>query len=531
VDTSADFTQHSRRRLILAVLCLSVVLVVMANMALNVALPALGRHLQANGTALQWVVDSYVLCFAGLLLPAGAAGDRLGRKGCLQAGLTVFAVASALGAFAGSTGELITARAVMGAGAALVMPSTLALLAAVFPPAERPAAIAVWAAVAGGSVAVSITWSGFMLERFWWGSVFLGMAAVAVAALLAGAVLLPAPAVHPRARLDPAGAVLSAAGITGVLYGLIEAPDGGWLSLRALVPFGAGLLVLLVFAAWERRAAHPMLPRLAAARAPAAASLAIGAAYFALFGTYFGLTQYFQLVRGYSPLQAGLCALPAGLAQLAIAPASRLLTARYGLRRVLPTALIASAAGLLMLTTSGVSSSPVLFEAGLGLLGAGMGLTMPPATGVIMAALPGPKAGIGSAINDLVRELGGALGVAVLGSLSLARYRSALSASAGAASAHHSAAQQGLAAAITAARGPAAALAARSAYCSGLAAAMVAGAIVVAGIAGLVAARLPRTSLVPPASPAPRDPGCSPPRQTSPARTEKAARLRAFRAS
>jgi MFS transporter, DHA2 family, integral membrane protein len=458
----------------LAVLCLSVLLTVVANMALNVALPTLSRSLHASGTGLQWVVDIYVLCFAGLLLPGGAAGDRLGRKGCLQAGLAAFAVAAAAGAFSDNIGEVLAARAVMGCAAALVMPGTLSILAAVFPPAQRPAAIAVWASVAGASVAVSITWSGLMLEHFWWGSIFLGMAAVAVVALLAGLLVLPRSSAPERAWFDPAGVALSVAGITSLLYGLIEAPDYGWASPPVVAPLLAGLAVLAAFAFWERRATHPMLdPGFVASPRLLLGSLAIGGVYFALFGMYFDLTQYLQLVRGYSPVAAALYALPAGLAQLATANAGKRLAGRLGLRVVLTAGLGASAAGLLILTTSGTASPPPLFEAGLALLGAGIGLTMPPSTGAIMSALPPAKAGVGSAINDLVRELGGAFGVGLLGSLTLARYRTGAGAGA--------------------AWGPAA----RAAFTSGLDLAMGSGAVCVFAIAVIVAWKMPAAALAP----------------------------------
>src|SRR3984957_18833509 len=193
---------YRRRRLVLAVLCLSVLLTVVSNMALNVALPTLGRQLHAGVPSLAWVVDTYVLCFAGLLLPAGAIGDRLGRKGALQCGLVVYLAAAVGGALSTHVWELIATRGLMGVGAAFVMPGTLSILATVFPPAERPKAIAIWASVAGGSVAVSITWSGLMLEHFWWGSIFLGMAAVAVIAFAAGYFLLPTSRHPEEARFD-----------------------------------------------------------------------------------------------------------------------------------------------------------------------------------------------------------------------------------------------------------------------------------------------------------------------------------------
>jgi EmrB/QacA subfamily drug resistance transporter len=497
----AASTSPRRRRVILAVLCLSVVLTVVGNMALNIALPTLGRDLHASATSLQWVVDIYVLCFAGLLLPGGAVGDRFGRKGCLQIGLAVYALAAALGAFAPGTGELMAARAVMGCAAALIMPGTLSILATVFPPAQRPTAIAIWASVAGASVAASITWSGLMLEHFWWGSIFLGMAALALVALLTGIFLLPRSRALERQKLDLIGALLSVAGIAGLLYGFIEAPVYGWTSPQVLGPLLIGLVILGVFAYWEHRSAHPMLdPGFVTSPRLLLGSLAIAGVYFALFGMYFDFTQYLQLVRGYSPVVAALYALPAGLAQLATANAARKLAARHGARLVLTGGLVASAAGLLILSANGVRTPPLLSEAGLALLGAGIGLAMPPSTGAIMAALPPAKAGVGSAINDLDRELGGALGVGLLGSLTLARYKSAVTA------AHPTlppAAREGLAQAIAVARTPAAVQAARTAFTSGLDLAMAVGSACVLATAVIVAWKMPRHHPAQPTRPDP----------------------------
>lgn len=491
---------YRRRRLVLAVLCLSVLLTVVSNMALNVALPTLGRQLHAGVSSLAWVVDTYVLCFAGLLLPAGAIGDRLGRKGALQCGLVVYLAAAVGGALSTHIWELIATRAVMGIGAALVMPGTLSILATVFPPAERPKAIAIWASVAGGSVAVSITWSGLMLEHFWWGSIFLGMAAVAVLALAAGWFLLPTSrSQHPDdAGFDPVGAVLSVVGVTGLLYGFIQAPDEGWTAAPILGAFAVGIFGIVAFIVWERRHANPML-HLAffAERRLTVGSLSIAAAYFALFGMYFVFTQYLQLVRGYSPLAAGLYALPAGLAQFAVANLAKPLVVRRGFRPALAGGLAASAIGLLVLATAGTTSPIWAAELGLGLLGVGIGLTMPPATGAIMSSLPPHKAGVGSAVNDLARELGGAFGIGVLGSLTLARYRSGLapvlsqqpSSVAGQA-------RTGLAQALAGLGGPhsVAGLAARDAYSSGLDLAMIVGAALVAVAAVAVYVALPGKS-------------------------------------
>lgn len=342
--------------------------------------------------------------------------------------------------------------------------------------------------MAGAAVAVSITWSGLMLEYFWWGSIFLGMAAVAAVALVAGYAVLPTSRHPDQARLDPVGAGLSVLGVTGLLFGFIQAPVDGWASPAVLVAFAVGLAALVTFWRFERRVARPMLEvGLFRQRRVTVGSLAIAAAYFALVGMYFVFTQYFQLVRGYSPLEAGLCTLPAGLAQLAVAQLATPLVARCGYRRVLTGGLLTSAAGLLVLATSSVQSAPWGFEIGLGLLGAGIGLTMPPATGAIMSSLPAHKAGVGSAVNDLARELGGAFGIGVLGSLTLSQYQSHL------APVLASSAHQGLAQALAIAGRPDIdiGLAARTAYSSGLALAMNVGAVLVLAAAVIVYVALP----------------------------------------
>lgn len=488
---------YGRRWLVLAVLCLSAVLLVVSNMALNVALPTLGRELHAGASALAWIVDTYVLCFAGLLLPAGAVGDRFGRKETLQCGLVLFLASSVAAAFSTTAWQLILARAAMGIGAAFVMPGTLSILAGVFPPAERPKAIAVWASVAGGSVAVSITWSGAMLEHFRWGSIFLGMAAVAGTALAAGWRLLPT-ARHPEeAHLDPVGAALSVVGLTGLLYSFIQAPDDGWTAPQILAGFTVGIVGVVAFVAWERRTQHPMLdigffsePRFVFG------SLAIGAAYFALFGMYFIFTQYLQLVRGDTPLAAGLYALPAGLAQLAVANLAKPLVARHGFRPTLTAGLTASAAGLAILATCGTGSAAWVFEIGLGLLGVGIGLAMPPATGAIMSSLPPHKAGVGSAVNDVVRELGGAFGIGVLGSVTILRYHAGLAPMLAGDPAAAGAATTGLAQALADGSHGALAVAARHAYAAGLDLAMLIGAACVALAAVVVYLGLPDVSFI-----------------------------------
>jgi EmrB/QacA subfamily drug resistance transporter len=427
IVTDGD-TPDDRRWWGLAVLCLSLVLIVLDNTVLNVALPTLVRELGASTTQLQWMVDAYVIVFAGLLLTAGALGDRYGRRRALQAGLVVFAVASALASLSGSTGQLIGARAVMGLGAAFVMPATLSIITNLFTdPTERARAIAIWAGMAGVGVALGPVVGGWLLEHFWWGSVFLINLPIVALALVTGRMLLPESRHHTGHRLDVVGAVLSIAGMGALLYAIIEAPQHGWGDPTTLASFAVAAAVLVAFGWWEHRVKAPMLD-IAFFRNPrfSAASGSIALVFFALFGSFFLFTQLLQFVLGYTPLEAGLRLLPISLVLGAVSPLSARLVERLGTKVVVTTGLLTVAAGLAMLSTFTMGSSYGDLLGGMLVMAAGMGLTMAPATESIMGSLPLAQAGVGSAVNDTTRELGGALGVAVLGSLLASGYASTL---------------------------------------------------------------------------------------------------------
>ncbi|MDQ1506480.1 MAG: hypothetical protein QOD57_4207 [Actinomycetota bacterium] len=427
VDESYD---QGKRWWTLVVLCLSLVIVVVGNTVLNVALPTLVRDLHASNSALQWVVDAYGLVFAGLLLTAGAIGDRFGRKGALTAGLIIFGGASTVAAFSASSGQLIALRAVMGIGAALIMPATLSILTNVFPPHERAKAIAIWAGLAGAGAAVGPVAGGFLLEHFWWGSVFLVNVPLVLAALIGGRVLVPRSQDPHAEQLDPTGAVLSMVGLGGLLYGIIEGPSHGWRSAATLGPLLGGIAVLVGFAVWELRAEHPMLDlRFFKNRTFASATAAINLVFFAMFGTFFLLTQYLQLVLGYGTLEAGVRMLPMAFTMMVSAPMSAKFVARFGSRKVVSTGLSILGFGLLLLAQSGVNTPYWHLVVAIVTMAVGMGLSMAPSTTGIMASVPLRKAGVGSAVNDTTRELGGALGVAVLGSLLASKFTSALPAS------------------------------------------------------------------------------------------------------
>jgi len=418
---------HARRWLILAVLCLSLMIVIIGNTSLNVALPTLAAELDASTSQLQWMVDAYALVFAGLLFTAGTLGDRYGRKGALQAGLVVFLIGALFASAADSAGAVIGARAVMGIAAAFVMPSTLSILTNVFPAAERPRAIAIWAGISGGGAALGPIASGWLLEHFFWGSVFLVNVPVIVLAAVAGAVLVPKSKDPAEAPLDVPGALLSIVGLGALVYAIIEAPHHGWLSGETIGTFAVAGAALAAFAWRERRARFPMLDlSLFRDRRFSVASAGITLTFFAMFGTFFLMAQYLQMVLGYTPFESGLFQLPFAFIMMLVAPRVPKLVARYGAARIVPIGLGFVAFGLAAFSTIGVDSSLVNVYVCVLPLGLGMAITMTPLTTLIMASVPLGRAGIGSAMNDTTRELGGALGVAVLGSVVTSQYTSGL---------------------------------------------------------------------------------------------------------
>src|ERR1700761_5650381 len=418
---------HGRRWWILAVLCLSVLLVVVDNTIVNVALPTISRDLHASTSALQWVVDGYTLSFAGLLLLGGNLGDRLGRRRFLQIGLVLFGTFSVGAALSRSTGELIAARALMGFAAALVYPATLAILNNVFTAArERAIAIGVWSAVSGLAVAIGPVSGGALLRYFSWSSVFYVSVPVAVLAVVLGRFLLPESRDPKAGRFDPLGAVLSVAGITLLTWSIIEAPQHGWLSFATVGGILGALVILSGFAWWQTRRPDPMLDvRLFRNPRFSAASAAIGLSFFGLFGFIFMITQYFQVVRGYDPLGAGLATLPFAFVTAGFSPVAMLLMRRFGTKLVVAAGLLLMSGGFVIAATTAVDSpywGTVIIS--MALMAAGLGLTTGPATEAIMGALPPGKAGAGSAVNDTTREVGGTLGVAIIGSVLNSTYGS-----------------------------------------------------------------------------------------------------------
>jgi len=403
---------------------LALLMVNLDNTVLNVALPTLVRDLNATTTQLQWIVDAYVLVFAGLLLAAGSVADRVGRKKVFCAGLLAFAAGSAWAAFSGSTGVLIAARASMGIGGAFMMPATLSLITSIFTdPAERQRAIGLWAGTSGLGVALGPIVGGALLARFWWGSVFLINVPVAVAGFCCAIPLIPESRDRAARRPDLAGAALSIAGLGLLLWSLIEAPVRGWTSPRVLAAGAGGLAVLGLFTVWESRTAHPML-NLAffRNRAFTGAVCSVGMVTFGLYGTLFLLTQYLQSGLGYSALAAGTRVLPAAGMIAVIAPLAALALRVTTVRYTVAAGLACIAAGLWLLSGTTVASTYAGLVPGIMLLGAGAGLAMPAATESVMGSLPGSHTGVGAAANGTFLQTGGALGVAVIGSLLNTRY-------------------------------------------------------------------------------------------------------------
>lgn len=424
VEHGIDPAVYAKRWWTLGVLCLSLLIIMIGNTALNVAIPILSEELRATNSQLQWMVDAYSLVFAGLLFTAGNFGDRYGRKGILQAGLVVFGLATAYaGIFAASSGDLIAARVVMGLGAAMVMPATLSIVTNIFPTHERAKAVAMWAGIAGGGSALGPLLSGWVLEHWGWSEVFLVNVPLIVLALILGMVLVPKSKGETGTPLDVPGAVLSTIGLSLVVYALIEAPNHGWLSGRTLLVALVGIIALVAFVAHERRIEHPMLDvNLFRIRAFGTSSLILTMVFFALMGTFFSLTQLLQLVWGYTPLEAAVRLLPISAFMVLAAPQSARLAEKFGKSRIVGIGMTLVAVGIMINSRMGVDADYLLLIVGASIMATGMGLAMSPTTDLLMSSVPRKNAGMGSAMNDTTRELGGSLGVAIFGSLLASKY-------------------------------------------------------------------------------------------------------------
>nr|WP_189179555.1 MFS transporter [Microbispora rosea] len=411
----------------LGALVLSALVIGMDATVLNVALPTLAADLHASTGDLQWIVDAYLIPFAALMLPAGALGDRFGRKRLLLAGLAAFGIASVVATYAGGTGALIAARALMGVGGAMIMPLSTSILPVVFPPAERGRAIAVWTAALALGLPLGPVVGGYLLDRFWWGSVFLVNIPMIVIAMAAVAAFIPESRDPAAPRTDLPGALLSVTGLAALVYGVIEAPVRGWGDARVLAGLGAGAALLAVFVGVEARTRQPMMD-LGLFRDRIFVWGAAGATFvnFGMSGVLFVVPQHLQAVLGHDALGAGVRVIPMVAGLMAGGLAGERLTARLGLRVVMPAGLAVLAAGFFLGAATSVSSAYGFVAAWQALLGAGIGLAMVPAMDGVLATLPEERSGSGSATLQTVRQVGGALGVAGLGSLLSAAYASRL---------------------------------------------------------------------------------------------------------
>ncbi|GID93175.1 MFS transporter [Amorphoplanes digitatis] len=424
---AAENTGHPRRWAILGVLVISLLVVVLDNTVLNVALRTIAdprEGLGASQSQLEWAINSYTLVFAGLLFTAGILADRFGRRLTLTVGLALFGTASLLSAYAQSADQLIWARALMGLGAAAVMPATLSIIANVFDPRERGRAIGVWAGAVGLGVAIGPIVGGLLLEHFWWGSVFLINVPIVIAGVVLVLTLVPESRDPKPGRIDLVGVLLSIVGLTLLTYGVIEGGENGFGQAESWGTLVVSVAVLAGFILYERSIDHPSLDvKLFAIPQFSASVAAIGLVFFAAMGAMFFSAFYLQLVRGYGPLASGALFVPFAVAQMIFAPRSAAMVRRFGAKLVSTVGLLLVAAGLagwlLIDATTPIWAVGALFF----LMGVGMANVMPPATESIMSVLPREKAGVGSAVSNTIRQVGGALGVATLGAVISSTYR------------------------------------------------------------------------------------------------------------
>lgn len=415
-----------RRWLILGVLSLSLITIGLDAMIIAMALPRIQAGTQASASQLEWTVDAYTLSFAGLLPLGGGLADRFGRKRALAGGLLAFLLGSVAAALAPDAGALIACRAVMGAGSALVMPTTLAIIKHVFPPQEQSKAIGIWSAAAGLGIPLGPVIGGLLLDRFWWGSIFLINVPVVALLLIGVSALVPESRDMRHPGLDIVGAMLAVAGLTVLVYGVIEAPARGWSSAATVLSLAAGILLAAGFVAWESRTPRPMIPGgLIASRRLAGPAAALVCLTFVMYGGLFILTQYLQFVLGLGPLQAGIRLL-ASCTVVVSAPVAPRIAERIGLRPVVAAGLALTTVAAFLLSAAQPASDTTVIWA-LAVLGIGIGLAIPPSADSILAASPAGQAGAGSAVTDIAMQVGGSLGVAVMGTVLATTYSNTLS--------------------------------------------------------------------------------------------------------
>ncbi|OPC79128.1 MFS transporter [Embleya scabrispora] len=417
---------NPRRWLILIVLCLSTLVLVVDNMVLTVSVPPIATDLGADAQEIQWIIESYVLVFAGLLLTAGSLSDRFGRRRIMIVGLAIFGGASLAATFAANPEQLIAGRVLMGVGGALIMPSTLSILITVFDDEERRKAITAWSAVAMVGLVGGPVVGGVLIAHFWWGAVFLINVPIAIVAIIAALVLMP-ESKGPWRRSDPLGMVLSMVGMTALVWTIIESANGGLSHPGTQISLVVAVVSLVAFGFWEIRTAHPMVPlALFRNRVFSGASFSLVLLTFANGGLMLILTQYLQFVLGYSPSKTGLAFAPLAIASLLFNGIGATLGNRIGNRPMTAVGLVVIAVGFGTVASLPSDAGFGLLSAATVLIGIGSGLAMPAATAALMGAVPAEHAGVGSALNDTVQQAGAALGVAVLGSILSGTYTGAM---------------------------------------------------------------------------------------------------------
>jgi DHA2 family multidrug resistance protein-like MFS transporter len=424
-------TGHPKRWTILGVLVVSLLVVVLDNTVLNVAMRTLAdpvHGLGATQSQLEWAINAYTLVFAGLLFSFGILGDRWGRKRTLLTGLVLFGLASLLSAYAQDPAQLIAARAFMGIGGAAIMPVTLSIISNVFDPRERGKAIGIWTGSIGLAIAIGPLLGGFLLEHFWWGSVFLINVPVVLAGLVAVAILVPESRDPHPSKIDILGVLLSVAGLVSLTYGIVDGGEHGFGQPRVIASILGGLAILAAFIYWESRTDHPSLDVKLFKNSRFSASVAtIGLVFFASMGSFFFVGLFVQTVRGYSPIQTGLLMLPFAAGQMIFSPLSTSLVNRYGARLISTTGILVSGIALGTIFFWEISTPVWVIAVTFFFQGAGMACVMPPAMNTIMSSLPRERAGVGSAIGNTVRQVSAALGLAVLGSIVAGVYRDQVS--------------------------------------------------------------------------------------------------------
>ncbi|MYW01628.1 DHA2 family efflux MFS transporter permease subunit [Streptomyces sp. SID3343] len=432
MDDNPATVPYPKRWWALSALVVSLLVIGLDITILNVALPTLATELEADNGDLQWIADSYTLVFAGLLLPAGVLGDRYGRKRLILIGLLIFGAASAASAWSPDATTLIWTRALLGLGAAIITPLSLSILPAMFPEEERGKAIALWTTGMVLGLPLGPILGGYLVENFWWGSVFLINVPVIAVGVVCAAFLLPESRAPGRPGVDLVGGLLSTAGLCSLLYGIIEGPGRGWTDTVIVTSLAAGSILLVTFVLWEGRTREPLIDLpLFRDRTFTVATVALTVVSFVLYGILFVIPQYLQVVLGNSAFGTGMRLLPLVVAYMLGAVLSDLLVSRIGVRWTVGSGLFVLGLGLVVMAGIDETSTYSTTVVAMVVLGIGLGAALPPAVEMVMAVLPPARRGSGTALTTALRQVGGAVGIAVLGSMLASIYSDRVGSAAG----------------------------------------------------------------------------------------------------